>query len=74
MSDVVLMEGGVVTIPHVYIAYHVNLDGTTEANYHLQATDDESAIKEARQYLASHESIEIWNGSRSVARLKRDVG
>jgi hypothetical protein len=58
-----------VTIPHVYLAYHVNLDGTAEANYHLQVTDNESAIKEARQYLANHENIEVWNRSRSVARL-----
>jgi len=53
------------------MAYHVNLHGEATANYHLVATDDESAVKEARQYLSNHESIEVWNGSRSVARLTR---
>jgi hypothetical protein len=72
MSDAVVMEGRLLTIPRVYVAYHVNLDGTAEANYHLVATDDESAVREARQYLAEHESIEVWNGSRSVARLTRE--
>jgi hypothetical protein len=58
----------------VYVAYDVSLDGTAEANTTTLATDDESAVKEARQYLADHETIEVWNGSRSVARLTRDVG
>jgi len=44
MSDAV--EGqAFLTIPRVYVAYHVNLDGTAEANYHLLATDYESVSK-----------------------------
>jgi hypothetical protein len=38
------------TIARVYVAYDVSLDGTAEANTTTLATDDESAVKEARQY------------------------
>jgi hypothetical protein len=59
-------------MPNVYIAYHVDLSGATKANYNLAATDDVSAREEARKYLAHHETIEVWNGSRCVAHLTRE--
>ena len=61
-------------MPHVYIAYHVDPSGVATANYKLAATDDDAAYKEAQQYLANHESIEVWNGSRLVVRLMRGKG
>jgi hypothetical protein len=56
----------------VYIAYHVDEAGVTQANYRLAATDDEKAREEARRYLVAHKSIDVWNGSRQVAHLLRE--
>ena len=59
-------------MPRVYIAYYIDPSGVTKAHYNLTASNDESAVKEAQQYLDRHQSIEVWNGSRRVARLTRD--
>jgi hypothetical protein len=59
-------------MPKVYIAYHVDLSGVALANYRLVASDDETAVQEARRYLENHESVEVWNGSRRVARLTQE--
>ena len=59
-------------MPRVYIAYHVDLWEGATAHYKLAATEDEPAVEEARRYLARHQSIEVWNGSRRVARLVRE--
>jgi hypothetical protein len=59
-------------MPKVYIAYHIDHSGVAQAKYHLVASEDGSAVQEARKYLANHESIEVWNGSRRVAHLTRD--
>jgi len=58
-------------MPLVYIAYHVDPSGATKANYKLAATDDQTAVQEAHRYLATHETVEVWRGSRHVARLTR---
>jgi hypothetical protein len=51
-------------------ASHVDLSGVARPNYRLVASD--SAVQEARRYLEKHKTIEVWNGSRRVARLTRE--
>jgi hypothetical protein len=55
-----------------YVAHYVNIFGASQAAYELQAKDDEAAKAEGREYLRRHPSIEVWDGSRWVARFTRD--
>jgi hypothetical protein len=55
-----------------YFAYHVDLYGTARASYELQATNDATAIEEARYFLKFHPTLEVWQGARWVARLLHD--
>jgi hypothetical protein len=52
-----------------YFAYHVDLQGIARASYELQGTEDSSAVAEARYFLKFHQSLEVWQGARWVARL-----
>ena len=61
-----------VMAPSSYFAYHVDLYGTARASYGLQATNDSSAVSEARYFLKFHPTLEVWQGARWVARLLRD--
>ena len=52
-----------------YVAYHVDLQGVALASYELKATEDATAVSEARHLLKLHPSLEIWYGARFVARM-----
>lgn len=55
-----------------FIAYAVDLSGVAMARYDLAATEQESAEREAVQYLDYHPVIEVWSDEhRRVARLVR---
>jgi hypothetical protein len=61
------------TIPTTkYFAYHVDLHGVALASYELQGADDSVAVSEALSLLRFHSSLELWQGARFVARLKRE--
>ena len=53
-----------------YFAYHVDLQGVALASYELKATEDATAIFEARHLLKLHPSLEIWRAARFIARLE----
>lgn len=55
-----------------YFACYVDIYGTARASYQLNVSDDAIAIREARNYLKLHPSIEVWQGARWVARLLRE--
>jgi hypothetical protein len=52
-----------------YFAYHVDPLGVALASYELKATEDATAISEARHLLKLHPSLEIWRAARFAARL-----
>lgn len=52
-----------------FIAFAVDIYGVAKARYDLAATTVEEASKEAREFLASHESLEVWQGARLVGRV-----
>lgn len=54
-----------------YFAYYVDFAGAARARYELKAIDDCRAVAEGRQFMKLHPSVEIWQGSRIVARLLR---
>jgi hypothetical protein len=56
---------------HIYIACAVDLSGTILAQQTLQASDDESAKKEAQGVLLEYPAIEVWQSYRWVARIVR---
>ena len=59
-------------MPTKYTVFCVDLLGLAVASYDLHAGDDDAAKAEARQFLASHPSVEVWDGPRWVARLVRE--
>jgi hypothetical protein len=56
-----------------YFAYHVDLQGIAVASYELKATQDPTAVSEARHLLKLHPSLEIWRAARFVARLEAET-
>jgi hypothetical protein len=59
-------------MPKKYFAYHVDLQGVALASYELKGADDTAAVSETRSLLRFHPSLEIWQGARLVARVKRE--
>jgi hypothetical protein len=55
-----------------YSAYHVDLYGVARASYQLQASNDATAVVEARYFLKFHPSLEVWHSARFVARLLQE--
>ncbi|WP_024516210.1 hypothetical protein [Bradyrhizobium sp. Tv2a-2] len=56
-----------------YIAYAVDVSGIANATYELQCANDEDAEDRVRELLEAHQTIELWEGVRRVARLTRDM-
>jgi hypothetical protein len=53
-----------------FVAVAVDMNGVALACYDLAATEEESAEREARQYLEQHQVIEVWSHDhRRVARI-----
>jgi hypothetical protein len=59
-------------MPTKYTVFCVDLFGLAVASYDLHAGDDDAAKAEARQFLSSYPSVEVWDGARWVARLVRE--
>jgi hypothetical protein len=55
-----------------YIAYAVDVFGIANATYELQCIDDEDAENRVRKLLDAHQTIELWEGVRRIARVTRD--
>jgi hypothetical protein len=53
-----------------YRAYIVGHDGHFRGVHELIAENDDAAFEHARQYVDGHD-VELWNGGRFVARLKK---
>jgi hypothetical protein len=49
-------------MPTKYTVFCVDLFGLAVASYDLHAGVDDAAKAEARQFLASHSSVEVWDG------------
>jgi len=52
-----------------YRAYHVGEDDRYKAGFNLNCADDQEAIAVAKR-LADRNDVELWQGSRKVARLQ----
>ena len=52
-----------------YRAYHVGKDDRYKAGFNLNCADDQEAIAVAKR-LADRNDVELWQGSRKVARLQ----
>jgi hypothetical protein len=59
-------------MPKSYFAYYVNLHGVALASYELEGGDDSAAVSAARSLLRLHPTLEIWQGARFIARLRRE--
>ena len=66
-----LLKAGALNANQIYSLLR-RLFGLAVASYDLHAGDDDAAKAEARQFLASHPSVEDWDGPRWVARLVRE--
>jgi hypothetical protein len=53
-----------------YRAYVVGHDGHFVSSNGFVAANDEAAFEHARQFVDVHD-VELWNGGRLVARLKK---
>jgi hypothetical protein len=51
-----------------YRAYQIGPDGRIKSGVDLDRPDDEAAIEAAKQLVGEHD-VELWHGSRIVARL-----
>ena len=52
-----------------YRAYQIGLDGRIKAGAELDCADDEAAI-DAAKALVGEFAVELWQGTRMVARLE----
>jgi hypothetical protein len=58
-----------------YIAFAVDPSGTALARYDVAATDEATALKEAKEVLTGYPVIEVWDSNhRRIGRFKRPWG
>jgi hypothetical protein len=53
-----------------YRAYHVGKDDHFKSTFDLECVDDKEAINIAKHLADGDEEVELWQGSRKVARLQ----
>ncbi len=54
-----------------YVAHAVDLSGVAQATYEIESDNDEEAKRSAQRFLEAHEAVELWKGTRRIARLTR---